>query len=332
MSIARTIVHSVGSALAPAMSKVFLKRPGLFNAFQAQGVHVVPNHFYSPVPDTRRIPDRLFAQPSEMPGIDLDLPGQRALMNDFRARFGAEFDAFRADPLSPADPPGAFSLDNGMYGPIDAEVLYGMVRANKPRRIVEIGSGYSTRLSAMAILANQREDPAYTCDLTCIEPYPSDALRAGFPGLSRLIVEPVEQIPLSTFAGLGQNDILFIDSSHVLKIGSDVQYEFLELLPRVGVGAIVHVHDIFFPFDYPRQWVYGAQRFWTEQYLLQTFLMFNDRFKTLWCGTAALHAYPDDVARCFPSYPRELARPGGRWAKGQVCVTPASFWMRRVRA
>lgn len=329
MGIATSILESTGRLLAPAISKLFLKRVNLFDAFQACGVHVVPNHFYNPVPDTRTINPALFDSPSKLPAVDLRLPDQLRLMRDLRARFAAEFDAFKSDPTTT---PGEFSFDNVMFGPVDAEILYGLVRLNKPRRIVEIGSGNSTRLSAMAILANQRDDPSYSCELTCIEPYPSPALRAGFPGLTRLIEDRVERVPLSTFEGLAQNDILFIDSSHVLKIGSDVHYEFLELLPRVGVGAIVHVHDIFFPFDYPRSWVMQEHRFWTEQYLLQCFLMFNRAYEVLWCSTAAEHAYPDDVAKCFPSLARERARPAGKWANRAVCVGPTSFWMRRTTA
>ena len=328
MGLPGRAVEAMGRAMAPVLSKYVLRRPNLFDAFQRHGVHVLSNHFYNPVSDTRTINPRLFDTASALPGIEMNIAGQLAMMKDFQRRFGAEYAKFETGPVSA---PGAFTFDNGMYGPVDAEILYCTVRANKPRRIVEIGSGHSTRLSAMAILANQREDPAYKCDLTCIEPYPSDALRAGFPGLTKLMVEPVEKVPLSMFEGLGEGDILFIDSSHVVKVGSDAQYEFLELLPRVGVGAIVHVHDIFFPFDYPERWVKTEHRFWNEQYVLQAFLMFNKAFEVLWCGTAAEHAAAGDVAAAFPSLARERARKGGKWEKGSTCVCPASFWMKRVR-
>lgn len=329
MSIAGRIADSAGRLLAPAMSRLFLKRPRLFEAFQSSGVHVLANHFYNPVPDTRALGPKVFDQASLMPGVNLNLPRQVELMRQFRSRFAPELDAFPSI-LPQGAPAGSFSFDNVMYGPVDAEVLYSMVRMFKPRRIIEIGSGHSTRLSAMGILANQREDPAYRCELTCIEPYPADSLRAGFPGLSRLIVEPVERVPLSMFEGLGENDILFIDSSHVLKIGSDVQYEFLEVLPRVGVGALVHVHDVFFPKDYPRAWVMDEKRFWTEQYLLHAFLMFNRAFEVLWCGTAVEHAHPRELAEAFPSLARERAKAGGRWHQPSICIAPASFWMRRT--
>ena len=328
MGAAASVAEAVGRVLAPAISKVFLRRGGLFEAFQATGMHVVPNHFYSPVPDTRTISPRLFDTASALPGVDLRLGEQLALMRELRAKYGAEFDQFRSDAT---ETPGEFSFDNVMFGPVDAEILYGLVRKYKPGRILEIGSGHSTRVSAKAILANQKEDAGYRCDLTCIEPYASEALKKGFPGLTRLVQERVENVPLSMFEGLKPNDILFIDSSHVLKIGSDVQYEFLEVLPRVGVGAIVHVHDIFFPFDYPRSWVVENRRFWTEQYLLQAFLMFNSSFETMWCSTAAEHAYPKEVLECFPSAARERSKAGGKWADRSVCVGPTSFWMRRVR-
>src|SRR5204862_4275961 len=122
-------------------------------------------------------------------------------------------------------------------------------RRGRPRRIIEIGSGNSTLVSARAIAQNTKDDPSYRCELIAIEPYPSEVLQRGVPGLSRLIREPVQRAPLSLFESLGDGDILFIDSSHVLKLGSDVHYEFLEVLPRVGPGTVVHVHDIFFPLE-----------------------------------------------------------------------------------
>lgn len=328
MGLLGRVVESVGRITAPVLSQTVLKRVGLFEEFQRHGVHVLPNHFYNPVPDTRTINPRLFDRASELPGINMNIAGQVAMMKDFQRRFGTEYAQFPSDAV---EGPGAFSFDNVMYGPVDAEILYCMVRANKPRRIIEIGSGHSTRLSAMAILANQKDDSGYACDLTCIEPYPSAALRAGFPGLTRLIDKRVEEVPLSMFEGLGAGDILFIDSSHVVKAGSDAQYEFLEVLPRVGVGALVHVHDIFFPFDYPKDWVMREHRFWNEQYQLQSFLMFNSAFEVMWCGTAVQHAAGADLSAAFPSMTRERAKTGGKWQTGSVCVCPASFWMKRVR-
>src|SRR4029077_19197551 len=117
--------------------------------------------------------------------------------------------------------------------------------------------------------------------LMCIEPFPQKFLRAGFPGLQSLMERKVQDVDLNFFSQLQSGDILFIDSSHTVKIGGDVNYLFLEVLPRLNPGVIVHVHDIFLPFDYRRDWVMDELRFWTEQYLLQAFLMFNSDFEVL---------------------------------------------------
>ena len=141
--------------------------------------------------------------------------------------------------------------------------------------IIEVGSGFSSLLAAEAIARND------SSALICIEPFPPEFLRKGFPGLHSLIEKKVQDIDLEFFSQLDSGDILFIDSSHTVKIGGDVNYLFLEVLPRLKPGVIVHVHDIFFPFDYRRDWVMDEFRFWTEQYLLQAFLTFNSEFEVL---------------------------------------------------
>lgn len=319
------IADGLARLLMPACAPL-LKRASVFEALQARGVHVVPNHFYGPVPDTRKIEQTRYSTASEMVGVDMRLDAQTALLRELSGEFGREFEAMLA---GAADRQGAFTFDNVMFGPIDAEVLYWLVRRHKPSRIIEIGCGHSTRLSASAIRANA--SAGRSCELTCIEPYPSPALRAGLQGVTRLIEEPVERVAISEFQGLGENDVLFIDSSHALKIGGDVQWEFLELLPRVGVGALVHVHDVFFPFDYPEVWVKQERRFWTEQYLLQAFLMFNSCFEVIWCSSAMRHARPSELRTHVPSWERELNRTGGQWNMGSASVAGTSLWMRRVR-
>jgi hypothetical protein len=144
-----------------------------------------------------------------------------------------------------------------------------MFRHFQPRLIIEVGSGFSSLVAAEAIAKNK--DSA----LICIEPFPPDFLRAGFPGLRSLIEKKVQDMDVEFFSQLQSGDILFIDSSHTVKIGGDVNFLFLEVLPRLKPGVIVHVHDIFLPFDYRRDWVIDEFRFWSEQYLLQAFLTFN---------------------------------------------------------
>ena len=150
--------------------------------------------------------------------------------------------------------------------------------------------------------------------LICIEPFPREFLRKGFPGLQSLIEKKVQDIDLEFFSQLGSGDILFIDSSHTVKIGGDVNYLFLEVLPRLKPGVIVHVHDIFLPFEYRRDWVLDEFRFWTEQYLLQAFLTFNSEFEVLLANSYLNHYHQEDLQSRF---------------SGFVILGGGSFWMRR---
>ena len=149
-----------------------------------------------------------------------------------------------------------------------------------------------------------------------IEPYPSTELEAKLPADVELWRIPVQDVSLDEFGSLCENDILFIDSSHVCKIGSDVQFMFLEVLPRLRPGVVVHVHDIFMPAEYPKQWVLDWRRFWNEQYVLQAFLSCNTTFEVLWAGQWMHIKHPDLLMKAFPSY--------------KAGVSPASFWFRRL--
>ena len=212
--------------------------------------------------------------------------------------------------------PREFYLENGSFGPVDAEVLHALIRHFKPQKIIEIGSGYSTLVSARACILNKQKD-GVTTELIAIEPYPNETLKQGIEGLTELIEKPLEQVPLSMFSGLGENDFVFIDSTHVLKIGGDVKYLYLEVLPRLTGGVLVHSHDIFFPAEYPKQWVRENHWFWTEQYMLQAFLAFNSEFEVLWASQYMSRKYPKKVALTFPSF-TDGAYPGSLWIKRKL--------------
>ena len=279
---------------------------------EAEGVHVSKVHYYQPLPDTRSLGDDLWSKRSQLAGLELDEAGQLRLLEEFASRYRAECGSF---PRDATDRPWQYYTANGSYPAIDAAVLYCMVRHAKPRRIIEIGSGFSTCVTAQAIEAARKDDPAYSCDFTAIEPYPRDTLRTGFPGLTRLLEQKVQDVPLSVFESLGDGDILFIDSSHVLKIGSDVQFEYLEVLPRLAPGVLVHIHDIFFPCEYPQEWIRRERRFWNEQYLLQAFLAFNREFQVVWAGKYLAEKHPQALAAFCP----------------YDCAEARSLWMRRAR-
>jgi hypothetical protein len=254
----------------------------------------------------------LWQRKSSLPGIDINEAQQLELLSEFVRFYKEEYEQI---PKSKTNALHQYYIDNGDFESVDGEILYCMIRHFKPKRIIEIGSGNSTLLSAQATIRNQTE--SHACDLTAIEPYPEKVLTKGFPGLSRLIPKRLQDVPLTEFARLEANDILFIDSSHVLKIRSDVQYEFLEILPYLAAGVLVHVHDIFLPMEYPKNWILHDHRFWNEQYLLQAFLIHNVAWKVLWAGSYMHLQHPATLEQTFSSYNR-----GKRW--------PGSFWMQRL--
>lgn len=315
MTARRWLKDRLAGAVARLLPRRIAADPRYFGLFEARGLHVTPVHYYQPIPDTRALPPDLWRRRTALAGIDLREDRQLALLGEMARDFRAEYEAF---PRTGECRPGRFVVDNGGFRSVDAEVLYGMIRRFRPRRILEIGSGYSTYLAAIALEKNRHDGDGRPGRLAAIEPHPNDYLKAGFPGLDELLPVAVQEVPLARFEALQENDILFIDSSHVLRIGSDVQFEFLEVLPRLRPGVLVHVHDIFLPAEYPRPWVMEQRRFWNEQYLLQAFLAFNTAFEVVLACSHLHLAHPEALERAFPSYAREREWPG-------------SFWMRRVR-
>src|SRR5579864_2227095 len=243
-----------------------------------------------------------------------------------------------------AEPGGAAGVRHECGGPLragmfvllrsrDAEVAYAMVRHHKPKRVIEVGGGYSTRLIANALQRNAASD-GKPGELITIEPFPEEALRNGFPGLSMLIADPAQKVDVNLFASLSEGDVLFVDSSHVVKTGSDVCYECLQILPRLKPGVLVHFHDIFLPCEYPRQAVLERLCFWSEQYLLQAFLAMNDGFEVLWAASAMQLFHPEVVESAIPRWRGSYTRMPPEIRRFQPTldgdrVWPASFWMRR---
>ena len=286
-----------------------------FPFWQKLGFHLTRINYLDPVPDTRTLKKELWEGYEEPAGIDFREAQQVELLRLFRREYGAEYDRIprRRDEVKG---PGEFYVDNGSFAAVDAEILYCMVRHFRPSRVIEIGAGNSTLLIAQAIGVNAGKE-GEACEFISIEPYPGDVLAGGIPHLARLMVTRAEDVPPSFFDQLGRDDILFVDSSHVLKIGGDVQHIFLKVLPRLREGVIVHIHDIFLPAEYPRDFACRERWFWTEQYLLQAFLTFNGRFEVMWAGSFMHLKNSPLLEEAFASYHREKCWPG-------------SFWMRRV--
>jgi hypothetical protein len=244
------------------------------------GYHIRPIHYYEPIPDFRAITSEQITRRREFPTIDFRWDEQLALLNELTAY---------CDELSTLE----FNFDNGFFSGFDAAIYYSLIRYLKPQRIIEIGGGYSTQLAAKALTSND------SGRLTCIEPYP-ERLNGVTPGLE-LIQKRVEEIDVDFFSCLNADDILFIDSSHSVKFGSDVCYEFLELLPRLAPGVWIHVHDIFFPHDYPAEWLIERRMAWNEQYLLEAFLSFNKEFEVTLANYWLCLDHRHEAARLWPN-------------------------------
>jgi len=273
-----------------------------FELYQRRGVHITPVHFYQPVPDTRELEKSgLWDRHSELPGIDLRLPEQVELLLELGREWIPEYmDLLTKEPVWRAVFPGA-----------DGAVLYSMIRKYEPNLIIEIGSGRSTLLSADALRRNGRGR------IIAIDPSPRISVREALKGVGEFVEERVETVPLGVFQELGAGDILFIDSSHTVRVGGDVVHEICEIIPRLDPGVLVHLHDIFLPLHYPHEWVIRRHMFWAEQYLLQAFLAHNDAWRILWsAGCMQLHASKEFKA-VFPEH--DVKQQG----------LAGSFWMVR---
>jgi hypothetical protein len=298
------------------IDRVLFRR--LFSLVEHAGFHITPVHFYQPIPDTRKMKESLWSRQSQLIGININEQRQIELLGQF-LRLKHEYDTF---PKRGGATRSQYYTNNPNFGAVDAEMLYCMIRHSRPRKVIEIGCGYSTYLCAQAILKNE-EETGQQSELVGIDSHPSRVLKSGFPGLSRLIAQSLEEVDLAEFETLEENDILSIDSSHVLRIGGDVHHEYLEVLPRLSRGVLVHIHDVFLPCEYPRRWVLGMHRFWNEQYLVQGFLAFNGAFEVVWCGSYMHIRHPDKLAEAFASYDQSTV-----WATDRPGAT--SLWIRKT--
>lgn len=270
-----------------------LKIPGVMNketfkTWENAGYHITPVHFYQPIPDTRELA-KAYPKRSTLAGIDWDEADQRDLLTQFKA-YAGETTTFPAK----ASSPDSFYLDNGLFVGIDPHLYYCMVRHFKPRKVIEVGAGFSTLIAAQALKANGNGQ------LIAVEPYPRPFIAKGVDGIQH-IAQKAEALGVSFFDQLEANDILLIDSSHIVKTGGDVNYLILDVLPRLKSGVIVHIHDIFLPFDYPEEWTLTNHWFWTEQYLVQAYLIHNSRVEILLANNFLAETSSDDLKRLFPN-------------------------------
>jgi predicted O-methyltransferase YrrM len=253
------------------------------------GVFPLLDHYYEPLFRFDQLRHSLRDERA-LPGIDWNEAGQLALLESFQ-----HTEELRGFPQAPTGR-REFHFGNQTFLSGDAELLYHMIRHFKPRRIIEIGCGSSTLMALAALRRNAQDNPAAAGELCCVEPYETPWLEEL--GV-RVLRQRVEEIDPGTFAKLERNDLLFIDSSHMIRPQGDVLYEILNLLPRLQPGVIVHVHDIFSPRDYLDHWLKDEVKFWNEQYLLEAFLSCNDRFRILAAANFLKHRHYDRLAaRC----------------------------------
>jgi hypothetical protein len=267
-------------------------------------------HFYSPIPsieEIRKKEKEIFDIPVNLAGIDLNLSDQIALLAQFKKYFSDI-------PFGPNSRKRLrFDFQNPSYSHGDAIILYCMIRHLRPKRIIEVGSGHS---SCVTLDTNELFfENAISC--TFIEPYPElllSLINAADKEKIKLIPHGLQDVDIGTFSELTASDILFIDSTHVSKVGSDVNYIFFKLLPSLKNGVVVHFHDIFYPFEYPKEWFYEGLA-WNEAYLLRAFLQNNNAYKIQFFNSYFEHFHREDFFSNMPF---------------QIPYTGASIWIKKL--
>lgn len=272
-----------------------------------------PGHFYSPVPDLNEIRsniNNIFVN-KELPGIDLNTQNQIALLEEFRAYY-PEY-PYIADNLSLNS--RRYNKEDAWYRYSDSVFLYCMMRRFRPKKIFEIGSGHSS-----AIMLDINEMFFENCIInTFIEPYPEERLYKILNESDRksntVIKEKVQSVKPGKFKELNENDILFIDSTHVSKVGSDVNYLLFEILPVLNPGVLIHFHDVFYPFEMPQDWILEKKWFWNEIYLLHAFLMDNRKYEIVAFNTYLQKLQPDWFIKEMPECLKGSDETGSIWIR-----------------
>jgi hypothetical protein len=294
---------------ASLMTRMAERAPRSRAVLDRFSLSLVKHHYYQPIVRQSDL-DHPLTDERPLPGLNLNESRQLLTLKNFDYKNELES-------IPKADDGTGYFYDNRAFGPGDGEILYGFIRHFKPKVFIEIGCGFSTRMATRAIAANENSDPNYHCEQICIEPFEQPWLEES--GL-HVIRERVEHVDDELFAKLRENDILFIDSSHVIRPQGDVLFEFLELIPKVAPGVIIQVHDVYTPHDYPESWVVDRRNMWNEQYLLEAFLSCNPQFEILVAANWLFKNHPAELATAAPILSRYPDR------------EPGSFWFRRVPA
>lgn len=271
------------------------------------GVFPIRDHYYEPLFNPKKLRYSL-RDDRELPGIDLNINGQLELLNKFT--FNEELLSI---PIEQKDKL-RYYFNNQSFPPGDSEYYYSMIRLYKPKKIIEIGSGFTSLMAMEAINQNKKDNPSYYCDLTLVEPYEMDWLKETN---ATVIKDIVENVSKEMFNNLSKNDILFIDSSHIIRPQGDILFEYLEILPCLQKGVLIHIHDIFTPKDYSDHWFFDEVLFWNEQYLLEAFLSFNNKYDIIAALNYLYHHHFNDLVSKCPILQKQYYK------------EPRSFWLIR---
>lgn len=279
----------------------------------SEGFLPVPVHFYQPIPDLKDLEKRkVWDKISALRGIKFEPRKYLEFIELLGKKYSKECDW----PNNPTNNSNKFFLNNSCFSYGCASALHSIIREFKPRKIIEVGSGFSSQVIRDALAQNTKEDNIDSL-YTVIDPY-SVLDKNNFSENANIVKEKIEEIDIDFFRQLEENDVLFIDSSHVCKIGSDVNFEILEILPILKKGVVIHFHDINLPYEYPKVYATNPKfrMFWTESYLLQSFLSCNDNFEIILPMAYVQNNFEKEFRQFFPnSNKAENFRSGSFWIK-----------------
>jgi predicted O-methyltransferase YrrM len=274
------------------------------------GVFPITDHYYEPLFNPAELQVSKLSEPRQLPAIDWNDANQLDLLSKLEP-FASEF----AEVSQSLNVTGTYFRNNSRFGAGDAEYWYCIIRHLKPKRIVEVGSGFSTMLAARALLSNHMEDTSYTCTHICIEPYEAPWLESANVEVVRHRLQDVDP---KLFASLDVDDILFIDSSHIIRPQGDVVTTMLQILPRLNPGVVVHIHDIFSPRDYPKKWVVDEVRLWNEQYMVEAFLSHNQDWQVVGALNYLRHQYCSAISKSLGRSLNNGSEPGSLYLQRSV--------------
>jgi hypothetical protein len=306
--MANAIARWIPASLARYWLKCYWYQPDLQDTLR---FHIQPYSFDSAIPTRFDLDLERLKMPRTLPGFKLDTKQNLRLLGELFP-YAQEINGY---PLKETEG-SEFWFRNHSYEDLDAIFLYCMIRHFKPKRLIEVGCGFSSRISSIAARKNRSEGHPINCIF--IEPYPTDRiLREKLAG--PLVEKKIEDMPLATFQELETGDFLFIDTSHVIKTQNDCCYEYLEIIPSLQPGVIVHIHDIFTPYDYPQEWILQNRFAFNEQYALECLMSGNPALEII----LPLHyLWKDHAAAVNRFFPNALTRPAAFWLTTNNSLNP----------